>query len=150
VVAALLFRFDGVPLLTASQAARTSMLCASSSRSSTCVTIKNGEVGYRSQYLPHAKRALYHLSYIPVRKDAILISKEIDPRQVYHVTTTSVRTVLGSIVVSIPACHAGDPGSIPGQEDFPPPPPLNTQLKSRKLKGSNLRVRSHLLSRQAP
>ncbi|RNE94832.1 UDP-Gal or UDP-GlcNAc-dependent glycosyltransferase [Trypanosoma rangeli] len=26
---------------------------------------KNGEVGYRSQYLPHAKRALYHLSYIP-------------------------------------------------------------------------------------
>jgi hypothetical protein len=26
--------------------------------------------------------------------------------------------VLGSIVVSIPACHAGDPGSIPGQEDF--------------------------------
>ena len=30
--------------------------------------IKNvitGEVGYRSQYLSHAKRALYHLSYIP-------------------------------------------------------------------------------------
>ena len=24
-----------------------------------------GEVGYRSLYLPHAKRALYHLSYIP-------------------------------------------------------------------------------------
>ena len=23
---------------------------------------KNGESGYRSQYLPHAKRALYHLS----------------------------------------------------------------------------------------
>lgn len=32
---------------------------------------------------------------------------------------TSVRgtlPVLGSIVVSIPACHAGDPGSIPGRE----------------------------------
>ena len=25
-----------------------------------------GEVGYRSLYLPHAKRALYHLSYIPI------------------------------------------------------------------------------------
>ena len=25
-----------------------------------------GEAGYRSQYLSHAKRALYHLSYIPV------------------------------------------------------------------------------------
>jgi hypothetical protein len=26
--------------------------------------------------------------------------------------------VLGSIVVSIPACHAGDPGSIPGRGGF--------------------------------
>jgi hypothetical protein len=26
-----------------------------------------GEAGYRSQYLSHAKRALYHLSYIPVQ-----------------------------------------------------------------------------------
>ena len=26
--------------------------------------------------------------------------------------------VLDSIVVSIPACHAGDPGSIPGREDL--------------------------------
>lgn len=25
-----------------------------------------GEAGYRSQYLAHAKRALYHLSYIPI------------------------------------------------------------------------------------
>ena len=25
-----------------------------------------GEAGYRSQYLSHAKRALYHLSYIPI------------------------------------------------------------------------------------
>ena len=29
-----------------------------------------------------------------------------------------VSTVLDSIVVSIPACHAGDPGSIPGRGDF--------------------------------
>ncbi len=27
-------------------------------------------------------------------------------------------SVLVSIVVSIPACHAGDPGSIPGRGDF--------------------------------
>jgi hypothetical protein len=26
-----------------------------------------GEAGYRSQYLSHAKRALYHLSYIPIQ-----------------------------------------------------------------------------------
>ena len=26
--------------------------------------------------------------------------------------------ILVSIVVSIPACHAGDPGSIPGREAF--------------------------------
>ena len=25
------------------------------------------------------------------------------------------KCILGSIVVSIPACHAGDPGSIPGR-----------------------------------
>jgi hypothetical protein len=27
---------------------------------------KNGDAGYRSPYLSHAKRALYHLSYIPI------------------------------------------------------------------------------------
>ena len=27
---------------------------------------ESGEVGHRSQYLSHAKRALYHMSYIPV------------------------------------------------------------------------------------
>ena len=27
---------------------------------------KSGDAGYRSRYLPHAKRALYHLSYTPV------------------------------------------------------------------------------------
>ena len=26
---------------------------------------ENGDAGYRSPYLSHAKRALYHLSYIP-------------------------------------------------------------------------------------
>jgi hypothetical protein len=26
----------------------------------------NGDAGYRSPYLSHAKRALYHLSYIPL------------------------------------------------------------------------------------
>ena len=33
-----------------------------------CCTAKcSGDGGYRSPYLPHAKRALYHLSYIPVK-----------------------------------------------------------------------------------
>ena len=31
---------------------------------------------------------------------------------------TSPRALRGSIVVSIPACHAGDPGSIPGHGAF--------------------------------
>jgi hypothetical protein len=30
-----------------------------------CVTTKSGDAGYRSPYFSHAKRALYHLSYIP-------------------------------------------------------------------------------------
>ena len=36
------------------------------------VTIQNGETGYRSPYLSHAKRALYHVSYEFVR---ILLNK---------------------------------------------------------------------------
>ena len=40
--------------------------------------------------------------------------------------------ILGSIVVSIPACHAGDPGSIPGRggNSFKL---VNILLKSRKI-----------------
>ena len=38
------------------------------------LTPKNGEGGHRSHYLSHAKRALYHLSYIPVS----LFSRVID------------------------------------------------------------------------
>jgi hypothetical protein len=30
-----------------------------------CLSYKNGEAGYRSLYPSHAKRILYHLSYIP-------------------------------------------------------------------------------------
>ena len=30
-----------------------------------CLKKKFGDAGYRSRYLPHAKRALYHLSYTP-------------------------------------------------------------------------------------
>ena len=29
-----------------------------------------------------------------------------------------IPSIRGSIVASIPACHAGDPGSIPGRGDF--------------------------------
>ena len=30
------------------------------------VIITNGDVGYRSPYLLHAKRTLYHMTYIPI------------------------------------------------------------------------------------
>jgi hypothetical protein len=33
-----------------------------------------GEAGYRSLYLAHAKRALYHLSYIPVQSNPLVLS----------------------------------------------------------------------------
>ena len=36
--------------------------------------------------------------------------------RIYKLTTCSAYTILGSIVVSIPACHAGDQGSIPCRE----------------------------------
>ena len=32
---------------------------------------KNGVAGYRSPYLSHAKRALYHVSYDPLEKGMI-------------------------------------------------------------------------------
>ena len=35
-----------------------------------------------------------------------------------NVWAVDVGEILVSIVVSIPACHAGDPGSIPGREAF--------------------------------
>ena len=43
-----------------------------------------GEAGYRSLYLPHAKRALYHLSYIPIH--------DISPPPPYHHIHTSTIT----------------------------------------------------------
>ena len=33
--------------------------------------------------------------------------------RIYKLTTCSAYTILGSIVASIPACHAGDQGTIP-------------------------------------
>ena len=51
--------------------------------------------------------------------------------------------LLGSIVVSIPACHAGDRGSIPRRGDFfllffSLPPPLNyIYLELAKTSGGN-------------
>ena len=36
----------------------------------------------------------------------------------YCILEPIMSEVLGSIVVSIPACHAGDPGSIPGRGAF--------------------------------
>ena len=34
----------------------------------TPILSRPGDIGYRSRYLSHAKRALYHLSYIPMVK----------------------------------------------------------------------------------
>ena len=49
----------------------------------------------------------------PVRNDKLVY----DNRFTFHVKIKSPNTVRGSIVVSIPACHAEDPGSIPGRGD---------------------------------
>ena len=38
---------------------------------------KRGDDGHRSHYLSHAKRPLYHLSYIPLSETAQAISKYI-------------------------------------------------------------------------
>ena len=43
-----------------------------------------GEAGYRSQYLPHAKRALYHLSYIPIARPTHTILKFGDDKDTIH------------------------------------------------------------------
>ena len=59
----------------------------------------------------------------------MLVSGNISAQMyLYIILTHSNMAVLGSIVVSIPACHAGDRGSIPrrGELDcffffFPPP-----------------------------
>ena len=55
---------------------------------------KSGGAGFRSLCLPIANRPLYRVSYTPLCQ------------------------FRGSIVVSIPACHAGNPGSIPGLGAF--------------------------------
>ena len=46
-----------------------------------------GEAGYRSPYLSHAKRALYHLSYIPI----VLIHYTILRQKPVHPLLTSIR-----------------------------------------------------------
>ena len=46
------------------------------------VTIQNGEAGYRSPYLSHAKRALYHVSYIPIAFEFV----RIPPNKLYFGT----------------------------------------------------------------
>ena len=41
-----------------------------------------GDAGYRSPYLSHAKRALYHLSYVPELRDICYMFSVYQPRQV--------------------------------------------------------------------
>lgn len=48
-----------------------------------------GEAGYRSQYLAHAKRALYHLSYIPMSpSDRPPLQHKVD-----HLQQTNTNTI---------------------------------------------------------
>ena len=42
---------------------------------------KSGDAGYRSRYLSHAKRALYHLSYAPSMASCPDIVKSVPGRQ---------------------------------------------------------------------
>ncbi|KRZ69232.1 hypothetical protein T10_8661 [Trichinella papuae] len=61
--------------------------------------------------LPILKRAQHHsVTYILIY--FCLLSSI---HQYKHRKRTKCFHLLGSIVVSIPACHAGDPGSIPGR-----------------------------------
>ena len=39
--------------------------------------VLNGDAGYRSPYLSHAKRALYHLSYIPFDEVSLTLKRSI-------------------------------------------------------------------------
>lgn len=50
-----------------------------------------GEAGYRSQYLSHAKRALYHLSYIPGNIDTVFVQYFILEHFIVHFLATSPR-----------------------------------------------------------
>jgi hypothetical protein len=39
----------------------------------TTILLRPGDMGYRSPHLSHAKRALYHLSYIPLHASLALL-----------------------------------------------------------------------------
>ena len=50
-----------------------------------------GDGGYRSPYLSHAKRALYHLSYVP---------RVVDRRTELEVNQPKVKVTLGELPVA--------------------------------------------------
>ena len=51
--------------------------------------------------------------YFPVLVEDAIYYNTSESSRIYKLTTCSTYRILGSIVVSIPACHAGDHGSIP-------------------------------------
>ena len=53
------------------------------------------------------------LTYFPVSVEHAIYYITSESSRIYKLTTCSTYRLLGSIVVSIPACHAGDQGSIP-------------------------------------
>ena len=51
--------------------------------------------------------------YFPVLVEDAIYYITSESSRIYKLTTCSTYRIVGSIVVSIPACHAGDQGSIP-------------------------------------
>ena len=69
-----------------------------------------GEAGYRSQYLSHAKRALYHLSYIPIRND---IHTNTITKTTTHTTTNKHDLPITSPPIARPKRIASMPLQLP-------------------------------------
>ena len=64
-----------------------------------------GDGGYRSPYLSHAKRALYHLSYVPSHYWERLNEQGLADRQV-AVPSQLIRTI--SVFCNTVTCHTFD------------------------------------------
>ena len=87
----------------------------------------SGGAGYRSRYLSHAKRALYHLSYAPqmAASDWQLVKVRTEGCFAVWMFASKagpgvakwahLQQFLDSLVVRISACHVEGPGSIPGR-----------------------------------
>ena len=57
----------------------------------------------------------YNIIFVSVFHIACILRADVLKLRIHSRISSMIRD---SIVVSIPACHAGDPGSIPGGRDF--------------------------------